>query len=276
MIWGIVMHIRLLRLARTLAFFVPIFALPLAAHAQIPTPNANQYGLGLIGAPAAWALGYSGAGITVAVSDSGIDTTHPAFTGKIDSRSVNFTLAAPGAAYVTTQITDTGNHGTHVAGIIASSGPSGAPGVAYNAGLVVLRSLNDCNENQNCSAPGISNASATALNYFAGLTNVMVYNASYGPNPPEKSIVWPAAQIDPDEEAAALGAIAKGKIIVAATGNDRAKSPAAGANPNGLALDPFIQVANANAGVYQDGNNNYDFSALLNQPGLIIGVTAVG
>jgi hypothetical protein len=69
-IWGIVMHIRLLpHRARTLVFLAPIFVLPLAAHAQIPTPNANQYGLGLIGAPAAWALGYSGAGITVAVSD---------------------------------------------------------------------------------------------------------------------------------------------------------------------------------------------------------------
>jgi subtilisin family serine protease len=119
------MHIRLLLRARMLATLAFSTLFPLAAQAQIPTPNANQYGLAMIGAPAAWALGYSGAGITVAVSDTGIDTTHPAFAGKIDPRSTNFTLAAPGTAYVANQITDTGNHGTHVAGIIAASGASG-------------------------------------------------------------------------------------------------------------------------------------------------------
>jgi subtilisin family serine protease len=92
------MHLLLLR-RRALALLAFVLVWPFAAQAQIPTPNANQYGPALIGAPAAWALGYSGAGITVAVSDSGIDTTHPAFTGKIDSRSMNFTLATPGAAY---------------------------------------------------------------------------------------------------------------------------------------------------------------------------------
>jgi len=264
-----------------LAVCLSVLLLSFAAPAQIPTPNANQYGPGLIGLTGptgAWTLGYSGAGITVAVSDSGIDTTHPAFTGKIDSRSMNFTLPSQGAPYVTTQITDTGSHGTHVAGIIASStsGPAGAPGVAYNANLVVLRSLNGCATGQDCDPPGVSNSSAAALNYFAGLTNVMVYNASYGPNVDKGSTTWGAKYIDPTEETAALGAITKGKIIVAANGNDRDTSPVAGANPYGLALDPFIQPGNANAGVYQDGNNNYDFSALLNQPGLIIAVTSVG
>lgn len=261
---------------RTVIVVAGVIAFGAAARAQVPTPNVNQYGPGLIGAPATWALGYSGAGITVAVGDSGIDTTHPAFAGKIDPRSMNFTLAAPGATYDPAQITDTGNHGTHVAGIIAASGASGVPGIAYNASLVVLRVLNSCTTNQNCSAPGIPDASVVALNYFAGLTNVMVYNASYGPSPPVNSTVWPASQIDPDEAAAALTALSKGKIIVAATGNDRGDSPIAGVNPNGLALDPFIQPANANAGVYQDGGNNYNFSTLLQQPGLIIGVTSVG
>jgi hypothetical protein len=119
-IWGIVMHIQLRFRARGLAYVAFALLLPFAAQAQIPTPNVNQYGPALIGAPAAWALGYTGAGITVAVSDSGIDTTHPAFTGKIDPRSMNFTITAPGAAYVANQITDTGDHGTHVGGVPAS------------------------------------------------------------------------------------------------------------------------------------------------------------
>lgn len=254
-----------------------VLANPPAALAQTPpTPNINQYGLGLIGAPAAWALRYSGAGVTVAVGDTGIDTTHPAFAGKIDPRSMNFTLPSPGAAYDPSQITDTGNHGTHVAGIIASSAASGVPGVAYNANLVMLRLLNSCATDQNCDAPGISNASVAGLNYFAGLNNVMLYNASYGPTVATNLTSWPATTIDRDEEAAALNALAKGKIIVAANGNDRYTNPVAGLNPNGLALYPFIQPPNANAGVYQDGGNNYNFFALQQQPGLIIAVTAVG
>lgn len=260
----------------TIALAAIIHASLPPAMAQVPTPNPNQYGPGLIGAPTAWALGYTGAGITVAVGDSGIDTTHPAFAGKIDPRSMNFTLPSPGAAYDPTQITDTGNHGTHVSGIIAASAASGVPGIAYNAGIVMLRMTNGCADNQNCDAPGIPDASAAAINYFAGLSNVMLYNASYGPNAPANSTVWPTNTIDADEEAAILNALSKGKIIVAANGNDAQKSPVAGVNPNGIALDPFIQPANANAGVYVDGGNNFNFSALLQQPGLIIAVTAVG
>ena len=37
----------------------------------------------LIGGPAAWAAGYTGAGWTVAVLDTGIDKTHPFLAGKV-------------------------------------------------------------------------------------------------------------------------------------------------------------------------------------------------
>jgi subtilase-type serine protease len=244
-----------------------------AARAQVPTPNPNQWGLTLIGAPTAWALGYSGAGITVAVGDSGIDTTHPAFTGKIDSRSMNFQLPFAGAPYVANQITNLDSHGTQVAGVIAASGTSQAPGVAYNANLVVERVISGQDPSQ------FPNPSAAAINYFAGLQNVLVYNASYGPDystPPNQNLQsWPASGIDATEEQAVFNALAKGKIIVAATGNDRSNNPVAGLNPSGIPLYPFIQPANANAGVYVDGGNNYNFSNLQQQAGLVIAVTAV-
>ena len=81
---------------------------------------------------------------------------------------------------------------------------------------------------------------------------------------------------DPDQESAALSAVSKGKIIVAAAGNDRDKNPVAGKNPSGLGLYPFIRPGvNAKAGVYDDNGKNYDFSSLLNQPGMIIAVTSV-
>jgi uncharacterized protein with beta-barrel porin domain len=244
------------------------------AQAQ-PVPHANQYGLGLIGAPAAWAAGYTGQGILVTVADSGIDPNHPAFAGKIDPRSRNFVLNAPGTAYNAADINDPDrqSHGTHVAGIVGASAAGGVPGVAYNSGLLVLRMLPGCADGQDCSAPG----AGSPIDYFANQAGTMIYNASYGPKVPKGTTIWPASYQDPDEFAAAQRALAAGKIIVAANGNDRDTSPVAGVNPNGLALYPFVRPgANATGGVYIDGGNNFDFSDLLKQPGLIIAVASVG
>ena len=244
------------------------------AQAQ-PAPHANQYGLGMIGAPAAWAAGYTGQGILVTVADSGIDPNHPAFAGKIDPRSRNYVLNAPNTAYNASNITDPDaqSHGTHVAGIVGASAASGVPGVAYNAGLLVLRMLPGCAEGQNCSVPG----AGSPLDYFANQAGTMIYNASYGPKVPKGTTIWPASYNDPDEFASAQRVLAAGKIIVAANGNDRDSSPVAGVNPNGLALYPFVRPgANATSGVYLDGGHNYDFSDLLKQQGLIIAVASVG
>ena len=105
------------------------------ARAQTPTPNAEQYGLVLIGAEAAWQLAYTGAAVTVAVGDTGIDEMHPAFAGKINSRSKNFQQGCAQVVqtsggkecesyrpYFPKIIGPLGDHGTHVAGIIAAAG----------------------------------------------------------------------------------------------------------------------------------------------------------
>ncbi|MFC5289772.1 S8 family serine peptidase [Actinokineospora guangxiensis] len=66
-----------------------------------------------IGAPEAWADGLSGAGVTVAVLDTGVDETHPDLAGR-QSAERNFTADA--------DATDAFGHGTHVASIIAGEG----------------------------------------------------------------------------------------------------------------------------------------------------------
>jgi subtilisin family serine protease len=84
-----------------------------------------------IGAPAAWAAGYTGAGMTAAVLDSGIDQAHPDFAGRIVEVR-NFTDAPDG--------NDTVGHGTHVASILAGSGSASGGtyrGVAPDAELLV-------------------------------------------------------------------------------------------------------------------------------------------
>lgn len=66
-----------------------------------------------IGTPAAWQAGYTGAGTTVAVVDSGIDATHPDLAGRV-SEAANFTQTPDGDRY---------GHGTHVASIAAAVAP---------------------------------------------------------------------------------------------------------------------------------------------------------
>ncbi|MDC7787310.1 outer membrane autotransporter protein [Rhodoplanes tepidamans] len=234
----------------------------------------NQWGLGLIHAADAYARGYTGAGVTVAVADTGFTSTVPGFAEKIDSRSMNFVLPAEGATYDPAQTGDLGSHGTHVAGIVAApydpTNPASMYGVAYDAGVVVLRMLGT-------ATAAVGNPSVAALDYFTSLAGVTIYNASYGPNLDGETGLptWPSAAIDADEAAAVGRALAAGKIVVAATGNDRDSNPIAGRNPSGIALTPFIQPAHANAGVYDDDGNLYDFSSLLSQPGRLVAVTAV-
>ena len=89
----------------------------------------------LIGAPEAWAAGYTGEGVKVAVLDTGIDVNHPDLKDQIDA-TASF---VPGEA-----ITDVNGHGTHVAGtIVGTGGASGGDykGVAPDADLIVGKVL---------------------------------------------------------------------------------------------------------------------------------------
>ncbi|MER5409423.1 S8 family serine peptidase [Streptomyces sp. NPDC002769] len=89
----------------------------------------------LIGAPEAWAAGFTGKGVKVAVLDTGIDVDHPDFAGVIDG-TASF---VPGEA-----ITDVNGHGTHVAGTIVGSGAASGgdyKGVAPGADLYVGKVL---------------------------------------------------------------------------------------------------------------------------------------
>ena len=88
-----------------------------------------------IGAPDAWAAGYDGTGVTVAVLDTGVDVNHPDLEGQIDD-TASF---VPGEA-----VADINGHGTHVAGTIAGTGEASDGdynGVAPGADLIVGKVL---------------------------------------------------------------------------------------------------------------------------------------
>jgi subtilisin family serine protease len=93
-----------------------------------------------VNAPGAWALGYNGAGVRVAVIDGGIFSTHPDLAANIDvAASRSF---VPGFAFNT----DTGTfwHGTHVAGIVAAiDNATGVVGIAPGATIVGVKALHN-------------------------------------------------------------------------------------------------------------------------------------
>ncbi|MCT9932740.1 S8 family serine peptidase [Planotetraspora sp. A-T 1434] len=114
-----------------------------------------------IGAPAAWRRGLTGAGVKVAVLDSGIDAAHPDLAGRI-GESRDFTASPTGVA-------DTQGHGTHVAGIIAGTGPQ--PGVAPGVTLMIGRV---------CLNSGCPNSAIIAGMEWAAASGAKVVNLSLG------------------------------------------------------------------------------------------------
>jgi subtilisin family serine protease len=99
-----------------------------------------------IGAPAAWKAGLDGAGVTVAVLDSGIDATHPDLKDQI-SQARNFTTVP--------DTDDTVGHGTHVASTIAGTGAASGGryrGVAPGAKLLVGKVCTDVCEDSDILA----------------------------------------------------------------------------------------------------------------------------
>lgn len=104
---------------------------PLPAFQQSQAEWRN-WGIDHIGATEAWEYGIHGDGVSVAVIDSGIDTSHPSLDVKGGYSSVSYT----------DDYDDDHGHGTHVAGIIAANHPSvGLMGVAPNVDLYAVKVL---------------------------------------------------------------------------------------------------------------------------------------
>ncbi len=107
-----------------------------------------------VGAPSMWGAGATGAGQTVAILDTGVQSSHPFLAGKVVSEacySSSFfgstavcpggdptTSTAPGAGLPCPVLPDC-NHGTHVAGIAAGGSGGSFSGVAPGASIIAVQ-----------------------------------------------------------------------------------------------------------------------------------------
>ena len=141
----------------------------------------------VLGAPVFWSAGYTGAGESVAVMDSGMRTSHPAFSGlNIVSRVFldNGKERAPTCfADDPTSPEDKQGHGTHVAGIVASRGAPGwfnYWGVARGLGTLYnlkIGYLDKCTGRSSSSGADALKALDWAVQQAPA---VKVFNYSYG------------------------------------------------------------------------------------------------
>ncbi|MFG1610983.1 S8 family serine peptidase [Actinoplanes sp. NPDC049265] len=158
-----------------------------------------------IGAPAAWQAGLTGAGVTVAVLDTGVDAGHPDLAGKV-ATAVSFTDNPA--------TTDEYGHGTHVASIIAGTGAASGgryKGVAPDA---VIASGKVC-EPQGCTESAI----LAGMRWAAADLRAPIVNMSLGgPDSPG---------VDPLEAAVDTLTAEYGTLFVIAAGNDGNDAPVA-------------------------------------------------
>ncbi|MFJ5020277.1 S8 family serine peptidase [Streptomyces goshikiensis] len=185
-----------------------------------------------IGADKAWAAGYDGAGVKIAVLDTGVDATHADLAGQVVAEQ-NFSTAADARDHF--------GHGTHVASIAAGTGARSAgafKGVAPGAKLLNGKVLDD---NGSGDDSGILAGMEWAVAQGADIVNLSLG----GPD---------TAQVDPLEAAVGKLSADKGVLFAIAAGNSGRGGP-------GTVNSPGSADAALTVGAVDDADALADFSS---------------
>ncbi|KAG5191066.1 peptidase S8/S53 domain-containing protein [Tribonema minus] len=204
-------------------------------------PQAVQWNMQAINAPAAWAAGFTGGPRTgkkavrrarVAVLDTGFFTGHESVAPNLNLALSKSFVNIDGERDTVEHLTNRGtfSHGTHVAGIIAGAdlGPGSLKGVAPDAELVFVKVLSDV------LGYGLDEWVLKGIMYAADL-GVDVINMSLGDGVlykrgAQNTISTDSASVNPSPQSlneyrimfirAAQYAAQKGVTIVASAGNE--------------------------------------------------------
>jgi serine protease len=210
----------------------PVYALDAPTG---PDPyRAGQWDLTRIQAPTAWSTS-TGAGVTVAVIDSGVDAAHPDLAGQV-LPGIDLVAGTTGTSI------DPNGHGTHVAGTIAAltGNGLGVSGVAPHARILPVRVLG---ANGSGSTSAVANGVTWAADHGADVINMSLGSST---------------QVSALTNAIAY-ARSRGVVVIAAAGNSRSTgSPTAypGADPGVVAVAATDSADNyasySNRGGYVD------------------------
>ncbi|MFN6201088.1 MAG: S8 family serine peptidase [Acidobacteriota bacterium] len=150
-----------------------------------------------IGAPAAWASGYSGSGQLVAVLDTGVVKVPPMLRGRVgavacystNSSGSSSTSLCPGRSPSSTAVNSAlpcpsgCEHGTHVAGIVAgnsvSYGGQSFSGVARDARLIAIQVFSEVNSVDECGEEESPCYLSFDSDILKGLQHVLELRATY-------------------------------------------------------------------------------------------------
>jgi subtilisin family serine protease len=224
------------------------------------TPDAD------IDAPEAWSLETGDAGAVVAVTDTGVDFSHPDLAAQqwvnpgencdssdptvscaerangVDDDSDGYVDDFRGWDFVgdDNNPADDHNHGTHVSGTIGAVGDNGVgvAGVNWDVRIMALKFLD--------SAGSGNSADGAAATIYAADHGAVVSNNSWGGGPPEQVL----------EDAIAY-AESKGMLFAAAAGNDGTNNDSTAFYPASYAFDDLVAVAATDANDNLASFSNY-------------------
>lgn len=206
---------------KTLFFFLLFIFRPFDVFAQESSTQTdteyavNQQTYNALGADQAYALGFTGSGVTVAVVDNGTLTSHQELADQFSE------LQLP--EY---NIQDSTDHGTAVSSLIAGKKDgTGMHGIAYDAKILAFSvDVDDGVDCPTCYQSYVDAWKVLATDTFDG---VKIINNSIG-NAQTISTYTPTT----DEISTAKSLVAKDKLIVASAGNETSLSPTG--SPAGL------------------------------------------
>lgn len=215
-----------------------------APSATVSDPGfGNSWGATKIGAPTAWDDS-TGAGIVVAVLDTGVYAGHPDLAGQV--------IAGWNAYDNNTDTADVYGHGTKVAGVVAMAANNGigSAGVAHDASIMPIR-ISDLN------GTGYYSTTANGL-YWAADHGARVANISYNGMAGSAAVV-----------AAADYLRGKGGVVVLSSGNTGAASTTA-------ASDKLLVVGATDSNDVVASFSTYGPNVDLSAPGVGIYTTTYG
>ncbi len=230
----------------------------------IATPNDPSldalWGMKKIDAISAWDIGVGNTSVVVAVSDTGIDRTHPALSGNlwtneneipgngIDDDQNGFIDDIHGWDWANNDSDpmDDAGHGTHVAGTIGAVGNDGVGvvGVNWKARIMALKFLG-------ANGSGSLYGGAQSILYAAA-NGAQVVNASWGCLGCYSSVIADAITV--------LGE--RGGLFVAAAGNDSNNNDVRPNYPSSHANENIIAVAASDSNDLKAGFSNWGVTSV--------------